>query len=221
MDTEYSYYLREPLLIPFLTSIKKVLIARWHAIALDTAGTVWSWGNYGHEKDFGTMVHNYILLKQRVFSITGIGNVVDIATTDETNVTLNDQGEVYVWGGNRFGEYGNGTKVPDLVKDEGNNGNTPGLTCTDQRADIPHLGFNVGSCGYTKPIKIQGIGRIVKIAGGAGTILAMEEDGTLWTWGLNDFGQAGIGTYLNNTSILKPVIVLPLIERDLTNLPPQ
>ncbi|NIT58521.1 MAG: hypothetical protein GWN00_20510, partial [Aliifodinibius sp.] len=55
--------------------------------------------------------------------------------------------------------------------------------------DFEARGDSQGSCGYSKPTKIEGIGRVVKIFAGRTFVLLMEEDGTLWSWGANNYGQ--------------------------------
>lgn len=48
--------------------------------------------------------------------------------------------------------------------------------------------------------KVDGIGNCIKICVGAGHVIALTNDGTVWTWGRNDCGQLGNGTRLDSTS---------------------
>ncbi|GAB2299956.1 hypothetical protein Dimus_034001 [Dionaea muscipula] len=43
------------------------------------------------------------------------------------------------------------------------------------------------------PVRVQGLDKVKKIAVGAFHNLALEEDGTLWAWGSNEYGQLGTG----------------------------
>lgn len=43
------------------------------------------------------------------------------------------------------------------------------------------------------PVRVQGPEKVQLIAAGAFHNLALEEDGTLWAWGNNEYGQLGTG----------------------------
>ena len=83
-------------------------------------------------------------------------------------------GTLWAWGRNNYGELGNGTFVTT---------NTP------------------------QPIQTNVTWQTVAAGGntfGRGQTVALRADGTLWTWGSNDFGQLGNGT-LMNTNTPQPI----------------
>lgn len=43
------------------------------------------------------------------------------------------------------------------------------------------------------PVRVQGLEKVRLIAVGAFHNLALQEDGTLWAWGNNEYGQLGTG----------------------------
>lgn len=43
------------------------------------------------------------------------------------------------------------------------------------------------------PVRVQGLDNVRLIAVGAFHNLALQEDGTLWAWGNNEYGQLGTG----------------------------
>jgi alpha-tubulin suppressor-like RCC1 family protein len=49
----------------------------------------------------------------------------------------------------------------------------------------------------TRPVRVSGISSVVDIGNGRLHSLAIETDGSLWTWGLNSTGQLGDGTTTN------------------------
>ncbi|MFT9850458.1 RCC1 domain-containing protein [Aneurinibacillus sp. REN35] len=91
-------------------------------------------------------------------------------------LALKKDGTVWAWGENKSGELGNGTTDPQ-----------------------------------NSPVQIKGIENIKTIiaandADGKGYSIALEENGTVWTWGSNQYGQLGIGDW-NGTAVMKPVQV--------------
>ena len=46
-----------------------------------------------------------------------------------------------------------------------------------------------------KPIQVKGLNNIVYISTGASHCLAIKNDGTVWAWGWNDYGQLGDGSF--------------------------
>src|SRR3989304_2356071 len=121
------------------------------------------------------------------------------------------QGTLAVWafGGNNYGQLGNGTTI---------NRTTPvqvsGLTGVGAIASgyghslalktdgtVWAWGFNDrGQLGdgttinRTTPVQVSGLTGVAAIAGGYGHSLALKTDGTAWAWGQNNGGQLGNGT---------------------------
>lgn len=135
--------------------------------------------------------------------------------TSGYTVAVCDDGTVWTWGDNYYGQLGNGktegrssqivpAKVPgiDNVKAA-----TEGLFHTTAlKSDgtvwewgLQYMGED--SEPYTevqlKPVPINGINGITAIAEGDGHILALKNDGSVLTWGFNIDGQLGDGTYID------------------------
>src|SRR6185436_17247975 len=93
----------------------------------------------------------------QVNPITGI---VTIGAGEVHSLGLKNDGSVWAWGRNLFGELGNGTN---------NNSNVP--------------------------VQVSTLTDITALAGGAGGVhsLALKNDGTLWAWGYNAYGELGNG----------------------------
>ena len=47
---------------------------------------------------------------------------------------------------------------------------------------------------------MPGLSNILSISGGLGHTLALKQDGTVWAWGLNEYGQLGDGSITDRTS---------------------
>ena len=48
------------------------------------------------------------------------------------------------------------------------------------------------------PVRVVGLDAVTAITAGVSHTVARKQDGTVWTWGLNDYGQLGNGTTSNS-----------------------
>lgn len=95
-----------------------------------------------------------------------VPNLTDIVQVagGGNEMALDARGRVWTWGSNDVGEAGNGSV------------SSTGCQCR------------------AFPAMVKSIHDIVRIAAGYGSDLALQRDGTVWSWGLNDNGQLGLGT---------------------------
>ena len=49
-------------------------------------------------------------------------------------------------------------------------------------------------------MQVQNLSGVIAIAGGGWYSLALKNDGTVWAWGRNQFGQLGDGTNINRNT---------------------
>jgi alpha-tubulin suppressor-like RCC1 family protein len=147
-----------------------------------------------------------------------------IAAGEQHCVVLCENGTVYTWGRNDAGQLGNGTIVnsstPVAVPISGvtdvaagknfcvvlkNDGTvwTWGSNNAYSAALPPNITFT------TAPTKIAGLANITKISAGTGVhSLVLKNDGTVWAWGNNDYGQLGFSTLTSGTNTPAQVIGL-------------
>jgi alpha-tubulin suppressor-like RCC1 family protein len=124
------------------------------------------------------------------------------------NLVLRKDGTVTAWGGNWYGELGNGNfdhqNTPtDVVGLSGvkavKAGSYHSLALKTDGSVWAWGNNNQGQLGdgtiASKSIAqpVSGLSDVVAIAAGWGHSLALKNDGTVWAWGLNDAGQLGIG----------------------------
>ena len=150
---------------------------------------------------------------------TGLGSVDAAALA--TNWAA---GQVWAWGANYRGCFGNGTttgsNVPVLVPF------LPGVAQiaaggsfslflmkdgTVWAAGLNDIG-QLGNGSYTDsstPVKVSNLNNVVSISAGWDYALALKNDGTVWAWGTNNSGQLGNGT---TTTSNVPVQVLNLSD---------
>lgn len=61
------------------------------------------------------------------------------------------------------------------------------------------LGDGTTSTGfYASPVQAKNLADVVQIAAGFGNALAIKDDGSIWAWGFNGYGQLGNGTTINS-----------------------
>lgn len=127
-----------------------------------------------------------------------------------TPVATTLPGTPYSWGGNAFGELGDGTTTPhrtavalagpaDVVDIHTGREHAVAL-----RADGTVLAWGsnqmgqlgVGTTGGTRssPTPVAGLAGVTMVSTGHYHSLALRADGSVWTWGYNHAGQLGDGT---------------------------
>jgi len=110
-----------------------------------------------------------------------------IAADSSFSLALKDDGTVWAWGFNRFGQLGDGTSTDGTI-----------TTC---EYTILGGGRMISSCTDSNtPVQMSEVSGIEAIAAGFSHGLALKDDGTVWAWGSNQTGQLGHGAYTLGTS---------------------
>jgi len=150
-----------------------------HTCALKDNGTLWCWGfNGGGELGNGAITgpdcYGYCSASPVQASSLG-STVAKITASSDFNFAIDTDGSVWAWGGNIFGELGDGT--------------TSGQAC-----------WNGGPC-KPLPAKSASLGNnVLSVHSTSLSSCAVKNDGTLWCWGKNDYGQLGDGTMIDKSS---------------------
>ena len=146
----------------------------YHALALDSKGIVYAWGlNENGQLGNNSTVDSHVPVVVDTSGVLKDKKIIDIATGSAHSLALDSDGHVYAWGSNEYGQLGNNSSVDSYV---------PVMVDTN---------------GVLKGKKI------VAIAAGFSHSLALDSDGKIYAWGLNDHGQLG-----NNSTVDSPVPVM-------------
>jgi pimeloyl-ACP methyl ester carboxylesterase len=204
-DLTYCYgpslvsYGNRPTQIASISNIIAIASGCGHLLALHEDGTVWTWGmNLWGELGNG-MFNSYSQAPQQ---IAGFGDVVSIAGGLATSFARRQDGSIWGWGENHWGQLGDGT-YSNKINPTPINGLTDiaiieaggwGLIALDSHGSPWISGLNYGNI----PVKMLGLTDIVSVEGGANHFLAVQRDGTVWTWGGNSDGQLGNGTHVES-----------------------
>jgi alpha-tubulin suppressor-like RCC1 family protein len=184
-----------------------------HALVLDGAGAVWSWGTNATGQ-LGTGMTTASTLP---VAVSGLSGVVAVAAGANHSLALKSDGTVWSWGYNGNGQLGDGTTTqrtsPVLV---------PALTgiaaiaAGDNHslalaADGTLWAWGANANGQlgdgtttqrTSPVHL-GLSSLTAIAAGSLHSVAVKSDGTGWGWGANASGQLGDGTTTQRTSAVQ------------------
>ena len=152
-----------------LSGVRAIAAGSAHSLALKDDGTVWAWG-YNQDGELGDGTKANSTQPVRVGKLKG---VEAISAGAYFSLALKEDGTVWAWGSN----------ASDLDKTQ----------VTGQ------LGDDAITSSET-PVNVGGLGVGVEaIAAGASHALALKEDGSVWAWGDNFFGELGDGRTKTNS----------------------
>ena len=157
-----------PVKIEELPPIKAIAAGSSHSLAIDVDGFVWAWGNgqYGRLGN-GSTSNSRVPVQVGLSVSEPFGDAVAIAAGYSHSLAVKQDGTVWAWGRNYFGEVGVGDN-------------------TDRNYSRPQQVHNSDGSGY-----LTGISGVVA---GENFSLALSASGTVWAWGLNDTKQLGVAT---------------------------
>ena len=142
-----------------------------HTAFVDQEGVLWTWGSnqsgqLGAEtQETGTDLEGTVIpLSSRPLQV--MEDVASVSAGADFTVALKTDGTLWAWGGNDYGQLGNGCQ-----------GNT-----TDQ----------TGAQLQTLPLSLSTTGPVTAVSAGTSHTAVILADGSLWTWGRNDTQQLGL-----------------------------
>ena len=193
-----------------IADITQIAVGWNHVVALDSNGTVWTWGENTHGQiGDGTTTH-----RNAPYHLPGLSDVVAVSAGDGHTEVVRSDGTVWTWGDNRYAQLGDGTTSPNrrtpqqvpgldhVVTVRARNWNSAAITAD---GTVWVWGDNgQGQCGNgrfgdNQPVPVEAIfpwrsPRMVSVSGGARHAVALRSDGTAWTWGINMSGLIGDNT---------------------------
>lgn len=206
---------RTPVRVAGLEQVVAAALGTGHTLVLKRDGTVWSWGSnlYGQLGQGAASGPEQWTPTQ----VPGVSGVVAIAAWDQASLALKSDGTVVSWGKNGLSLPGDNDpfiarKSPMLVPGleqvvalSAGAGHWVGL-----RADGTLWGWGLNGVfgqlgtGTTfhrpTPVPASGLGEVVSLAVGPSHSVALKRDGTVWSWGSNDWGMLGDGTRVSRAT---------------------
>jgi alpha-tubulin suppressor-like RCC1 family protein len=203
------------------TNWKQVSAAGVSMAAIKTDGTLWTWG-YNAQGQLGDGTTS--ARSSPVTTAGGGTNWKQVSNNFSAGAAIKTDGTLWIWGQNGAGQLGDGTNTnrssPVTTAGGGTNWKrvafelgiehsaaikTDGTLWTWGNNANGRLGDGT-TTGRNSPVTTAGGGTNWKqVTCGYYHTVAIKTDGTLWTWGVNNFGQLGDGT---TTSKSSPVMVI-------------
>ena len=213
-----------PTQVPGLSHITAVAAGDGYSLALRNDGTVWAFGRNSFGQLGSTTNNGNLNANPTPTQVSGLGSAIAIAAGQSHSLALRDDGTVWAFGSNTFGELGNSTNT---------GGGTPNPTPAQVgaltqvkaiaagggfslalRGDGTVWSFGVNSVGQLgsdvnlttgianpTPAPIPGLTSVTAIAASSVHGMALRSDATVYTFGLNQYGQLG---YAKNSGTTTP-----------------
>jgi alpha-tubulin suppressor-like RCC1 family protein len=204
-DTENRF---APTEIAGLNNVTAIATGSNLSVVLKDDGSVWAWGrNEGYELGDGTRIS-----RNRPIQVPGLFSVRKIFVTGSTVFALKADGTVWVTGNlptpipGDPGPFSGARHVAaydgiDQIAGDGRRviARKPDGTVWTGGLNARALGFESG--GDIVGLKqLPDIADAIWVAGSSGVSMAVRRDGTVWSWGRNDYGQLGNGTYAGHAT---------------------
>ncbi|PAA46928.1 hypothetical protein BOX15_Mlig003223g3, partial [Macrostomum lignano] len=179
-----------------------------HLLALTDSGDLYTWGSNSHCQ-LGNGNTNQLLQP----TLSSLLKVCSIACGASHSLALTQDGEVYAWGCNNCGQVGSGTTVnqpsPRRLAGPLTNRRIRRVGACQSASFAVSVAGEVFSWGCNKhgqlgiggasganqnvPVRLTSLERrfIDSLACGQSHVLALTDEGELWAWGANSFGQLG------------------------------
>ena len=199
--------------IKIMDNVAYVSLGYDHSAAITEDGSLYTWGYNGHHQ-LGNGKSGRSTTPVKIMD-----NVAYVSLGEFHSAAVTTDGSLYTWGENRYGQLGNGTKndsfVPKKIMDNvayvSLGYNHSAAITTD--GSLYMWGENIwgqlgngerGAASVSRsPVKIMD--HVVCVSLGYIHSAAITEDGSLYTWGDNRYGQLGNGTE-NDSSVPQKIM---------------
>lgn len=210
-----------PIPVPNLTNVIDIHAGDSTAFAVKNDGTVWAWGaNYDGQSGTGSS-NTRLLVPTKIANLSGVTEVVG---TGLYSYALTDDGKIFAWGDNTYGQLGDGTSTfrTTPVQVQGVHGykslvvgGEAAMIVTNDdtvwawgRNDNGKLGSG-SSTNIKTPTLIENLSNVSSVSIGTNHTIILKNDGKVFGIGGNSDGQLAQGIYDYNDAYVPKELVLP------------
>ena len=190
-----------------------------HTLAIKTDGTLWTWGS----NTCGVLGTGNTTNRSSPGTTAGCGtNWYSVSSEWQHNLGIKTDGTLWSWGLNSTGQLGDETTINRCSPVTTAGGGTSWCYASAGKdfsvavkSDGTVWTWGLNTCGQlgdgtiinkSSPVTVAGGGTTwFEVASGCAHVLAKKTDGSLWSWGQNNFGQLGTNDTINRSS---PVTVV-------------
>uniref|UniRef100_A0A3Q3VJX2 BTB domain-containing protein n=1 Tax=Mola mola TaxID=94237 RepID=A0A3Q3VJX2_MOLML len=187
-----------------------------HVAIVTADGEVYAWGQNCYSQ-LGNGTINNGLTPALVSTNLLSKRVTEVACGSHHTIALTSDGEVFAWGYNNSGQVGSGStanqptprRVSSCLQNKVVVNIACGQLCSMAVLDngeiygwgdnsTGQLGFgnNRNRCAPCRVAALQGVS-VIQVACGSSHTLALTDEGSVYTWGANQYGQLGTGNKSN------------------------
>ena len=200
---------------------KQISCGATYTAAIKTDGTLWT---FGENTTYGQLGDNTVVSKSSpIQTITFATNWKSVVCGYLHTAAIKTDGTLWTWGYNGYGQLGENTITPRSSPVQTITGgfnwkqvsagyvntaaiNTNGTLWNWGRNNYGQLGDNT-IVRKSSPVQTVAFGTNWKqISAGYVNTAAIKNDGTLWTWGRNNYGQLGDNTIVDKSSPVQTVV---------------
>jgi alpha-tubulin suppressor-like RCC1 family protein len=215
-----------------------------HTLVLKQDGSVWAWGSndWGQLGQYSWHPHEYKSTPSKVCgwwngSYYDESRVKMVAAAEDASYAVKYNGTVWAWGDNFWNHLGvylddyyySSSEVPYAMKVSGISSAVSIAAGSDHQVALDYYGRVYtwgrnwdGQLGTgadwtedcSSPVKLYSLTGIIAVSSGENHCLALQNDGSVWAWGENTYGQIGDGSSGFSNDRFTPVKVsgLPKIK---------
>ena len=193
-----------------LRNVRSIAVGAGYSLFLKWDGTVWGTG-YNDYSKLGTGDGNFRSAAVPVYGPGGqLSEISSISAGFNHSLAVDYEGYVWVWGSNSHGQFSTGDRIMSKYPYQLSHMNNIEQACAGRNytvlltddGTVYTAGCNdKGQLGdgtkedRTRLVQVKGLNgegylsHIRSIAVGDGCVVALDNEGTVWTWGSNDHGR--------------------------------